>query len=337
METFEILQIFWFFLIGILFAGYSVLDGFDLGIGALMPFLAKADGKKELTLINSIGPVWDGNKVWLITAGGALFAAFPLAYATVFSGFYMAMMLVLFGLIFRAVSIKFYTLEPERRKVWSFAFFLGSTLPAILFGVALGNVIVGVPLDSAMEFRGTFFTLLRPFPLVIGLLGFTAILMQGAVYAALKTEGELQHDARTAATKIFYVYLAMFAASIIASFIFMPQNMSILPAWISTAVTIVALFMLKKNISQGKDFKSFVYSSIAFLSLWGIAGSVQFPNLVQATGGADLNITIYNASSGVLTLSIMLGIALVGMPIVIAYSIYVYRIFRGKVNINFKY
>jgi len=334
METIEILQICWFFLIGILFTGYSVLDGFDLGIGSLMPFLARADEKKELILINSIGPVWDGNKVWLITAGGALFAAFPHAYATVFSGFYMAMMLVLFGLIFRAVSMKFYTLEPERRRLWSFAFFLGSTIPAILFGVALGNVIVGVPLDSAMEFRGNFFTLLRPFPLIIGLLGFTAILMQGAVYAALKTEDELQQDARSAATKILYAYFAMLVAAIIASFIFMPQNMGILPAWISTAITLVALFMLKKSIAEGKDFKSFVYSSLAFLSLWGIAGSVQFPNLVEATGGSDLNITIYNASSGILTLSIMLGIALIGMPVVIAYSIYVYRIFRGKVTLN---
>ena len=334
METIEILQICWFFLIGILFAGYAVLDGFDLGIGALMPFLAKSDEKKALTLFNSIGPVWDGNKVWLITAGGALFAAFPHAYATVFSGFYLAMMLVLFCLIFRAVSIKFYSLEPERRKVWGYAFCLGSIIPSILFGVALGNVIIGVPLDSAMEFIGNFFTLLRPFPLIIGLLGFTAILMQGAVYAALKSEGELQQDARAAASKLVYAYFLLFGVSLAAALIFMPQNMSIIPAWISAAVTVFALFMLKKKIATGEDFKSFVYSSLAFFSLWGIAGSVMFPNLVTATAGNELNITIFNASSGMLTLSIMLGIALVGMPVVIAYSIYVYRVFKGKATVN---
>jgi len=330
METIEILQISWFFLIGILFAGYAVLDGFDLGIGALMPFLAGSDEKKALTLFNSIGPVWDGNKVWLVTAGGALFAAFPHAYATVFSGFYLAMMLVLFGLIFRAVSIKFYALEPERRKVWGYAFFLGSVIPSILFGVALGNVILGVPLDSGMEFRGTFLTLLRPFPLIIGLLGFTAILMQGSVYAALKSEGELQMDARSTASKLVYVYLVMFAASLIASFVFMPQNIGIIPAWICAAVTVISLILLKINIAKGEDFKSFIFSSLAFFSLWGIAGSVHFPNMVKATGGAAYDITIYNGSSGELTLSIMLGIALIGMPVVIAYSIYVYRIFKGK-------
>lgn len=334
METIEILQISWFFLIGILFAGYAVLDGFDLGIGALMPFLAGSDEKKGLTLINSIGPVWDGNKVWLITAGGALFAAFPHAYATVFSGFYLAMMLVLFGLIFRAVSIKFYSLEPERRKLWGYAFCIGSIIPSILFGVALGNVILGVPLDSAMEFRGTFFTLLRPFPLIIGILGFTAILMQGAVYAALKSEGQLQMDARSTATKLVYVYLIMFAASLIAAFIYMPENTGIITAWVFAAVTVISLILLKKNITAGEDFKSFIFSSLAFFSLWGIAGSVLFPNLVRATGGSEYNITIYNASSGSLTLSIMLGIALVGMPIVIAYSIYVYRVFKGKATVN---
>jgi cytochrome d ubiquinol oxidase subunit II len=195
-------------------------------------------------------------------------------------------------------------------------------------------VIIGVPLDSAMEFRGNFFTLLRPFPLITGLLGFTAILMQGAVYAALKTEGDLQQDARTAASKLVYAYFIFFAASLAAALIFMPQNMSIIPAWISAAVTVFALFMLRKKISGGEDFQSFVYSSLAFLSLWGIAGSVMFPNLVMATGGNELNITIFNASSGMLTLSIMLGIALVGMPVVIAYSIYVYRVFKGKTTVS---
>ena len=204
METLEILQITWFILIGILFAGYAVLDGFDLGIGSLLPILTKNDEKKVSVLFRSIGPVWDGNEVWLITAGGALFAAFPHAYATVFSGFYLALMIVLFGLILRAVSIEFFTLETENKGIWAKTFFIGSIIPSILFGVALGNVIMGVPLDSRMEFTGNFFTLLRPFPLATGLLGFTAILMQGLTYTMLKTEGEIHDTAKGLAGKVWY-------------------------------------------------------------------------------------------------------------------------------------
>ena len=147
METLTFLQIIWFVLIGILFAGYAELDAFDLGIGSLLPFLAGSDEKKNAVLFKAIGPVWDGNEVWLITAGGALFAAFPLAYATVFSGFYLALMLVLAGLILRAVSAEFFSLEEKNKIIWTKTFFLGSLIPSILFGVALGNVILGVPLD----------------------------------------------------------------------------------------------------------------------------------------------------------------------------------------------
>ena len=198
MENIQNFQVLWFFLIFILFVGYSLLDGFDLGIGALLPFLGKTKEEKDI-LINSIGPVWDGNEVWLITGGGALFAAFPHAYATAFSGFYLAMMLVLFALIFRAVSMEFRAYDATRTNLWEKAFITGSALAALLFGVALGNVVYGVPLDNKMEFTGNFFTLLRPVPLFFGVTGFFAILLQGATYAVMKTEGELQKRAfRTA-------------------------------------------------------------------------------------------------------------------------------------------
>ena len=189
------LQVVWFFLIGVLLAGYSILDGFDLGIGALFPFLAK-DREERDALAGAVGPVWDGNEVWLLTGGGALFAAFPPAYATVFSGFYLALMLVLFSLIFRAVSLEFRAHASGPGRFWDQAFFIGSALPSVLYGVALGNVIQGVPLDGAGDFSGDLFTLLRPFPLVLGVFGLVAILLHGSAYAALKTEGELQARAR---------------------------------------------------------------------------------------------------------------------------------------------
>src|SRR5208337_1296644 len=191
MENIRNFQELWFVLILVLFIGYSLLDGFDLGIGTLMPFIGKTREEKDI-LINSIGPVWDGNEVWLITGGGALFAAFPHAYATAFSGFYLAMMLVLFALIFRAVSMEFRVNDEDRSLIWEKAFIVGSGLAALLFGVALGNVVYGVPLDNKMEFTGSFFTLLRPVPLLFGITGLAAILLQGASYAVMKTEGELQ-------------------------------------------------------------------------------------------------------------------------------------------------
>ncbi|HOP29797.1 MAG TPA: cytochrome d ubiquinol oxidase subunit II [Spirochaetota bacterium] len=332
METLEILQITWFILIGILFAGYAVLDGFDLGIGSLLPILTKNDEKKVSVLFRSIGPVWDGNEVWLITAGGALFAAFPHAYATVFSGFYLALMLVLFGLILRAVSIEFFTLETENKGIWAKTFFIGSIIPSILFGVALGNVIMGVPLDASMEFTGNFFTLLRPFPLATGLLGFTAILMQGLTYTMLKTEGEIHDTAKVLAGKVWYGYIVMFLFAAVLSFISVTGSACNIIAWVAAALSLGSLFAAKMLIGKGEEFKAFLASSLAFISLWGIAGALQYPVLVRAINDPALSITAFNASSSQLTLSVMLGIALAGMPVVIGYSIYVYRVYRGKVK-----
>lgn len=334
MDTLTLLQIIWFVLIGILFAGYAVLDGFDLGIGSLLPFLAGSDEKKTAVLFRTIGPVWDGNEVWLITAGGALFAAFPHAYATVFSGFYLALMLVLAGLILRAVSNEFFTLEPANKGVWAKTFFIGSFIPSLLFGVALGNVIIGIPLDSAMEFTGSFFTLLRPFPLAIGLLGLSAILMQGITFTLLKTDGEINETAGNLSGKIYYGYAALFIISLILSYIFIPDRMSNAAAWGASVIFAVAMAALKYFMSVKNEMKAFLSSSTAFISLWGIAGAIQFPVLVNSIEGGLLNITIYNASSSKLTLSVMLGIALVGMPVVIAYSVYVYRVFKGKIKMT---
>ncbi|MCP4134622.1 MAG: cytochrome d ubiquinol oxidase subunit II [bacterium] len=341
METIVILQNAWFFLIGVLFLGYAILDGFDLGVGMLLPFLGKKEKDKEI-LIKSVWPFWDGNEVWLLTAGGALFAAFPHAYATVFSGFYLALMLVLFALIFRAVSMEFWHYDEPRKKMWQWAFTIGSALPALLFGVALGNVVLGVPLDSAFEFRGTFFTLLRPFPLATGLLGFSAILIQGAAYIVLKTEGDLKERAEQALNKLWIVFIVLFGLALVLAIIYMPNNMSKIAAWFATIIVIGAWAGLKVMLKKKKEGSAFLMSSVLFAGLWGIAGSCIYPNLVtdiHLNLVTDVHhhminnsITIFNGSSSQLTLSIMLVFALIGMPIVIGYTAFVYRAFKGKIS-----
>jgi len=327
----SIYQITWFILIGVLFAGYSILDGFDLGVGILFPFIS-ADDREKGILARSIGPVWDGNEVWLVTAGGALFAAFPLAYATVFSGFYLALMLVLFALIFRAVSLEFWSHDEKRRKIWSWAFFTGSLLPSLLFGVALGNVVYGVPLTEQFEFGGSFFTLLRPMPLLVGLLGLVAIIVQGSTYTAIKTEGPLQERARLITKKMMLLYVLIFISVVLSTMVYIPGIAGNAIVWVLTVFVIISIGAGWFFNSRNRSGSAFLMSSLGFAGLWGIAGAIHFPNMVRATTNQAHSITIWNASSSPLTLKIMLIIALAGMPVVIAYSAYVYYIFKGKIT-----
>ncbi|UCE42884.1 MAG: cytochrome d ubiquinol oxidase subunit II [Candidatus Aminicenantes bacterium] len=331
METWVLLQNIWFILIGVLFVGYAILDGFDLGIGSLFPLLAKNKHEKD-TLYKTIGPFWDGNEVWLLTGGGALFAAFPHTYATVFSGFYLALMLVLFALIFRAISLEFRIHDLKRQKLWDGTFIVGSFLPSLLYGVALGNVIIGIPLDANMDFGGNFFTLLRPFPLLLGLFGLAAILLQGATYAAMKTEGEIQVRARKIAQKLWIKYAILLVISLGISIAIIPEASQKWLAWIFTAIVMVCLLLIRNALFKGNDGQAFLFSSISFGGLWGIAGAVHFPNLVKASNNPTLSLTIHNSSSSELTLKVMLIIAIIGMPIVIGYTIYLFKVFKGKVK-----
>jgi len=326
------LQTIWFLLIVVLLTGYSILDGFDLGIGILVPFLAKNDNEKRI-LFNAIGPVWDGNEVWLLTGGGALFAAFPPVYATVFSGFYLALMLVLFSLIFRAVSFEYWAHDENRRGLWCKAIVIGSFIPSLLYGVALGNIIVGIPLNQNHDFAGTFFTLLRPFPLITGLLGLTAILFHGAAFTALKSEGEIRERAHKLLTKTSYIFIGLFALTIVAGIILIKGVISNIVGWFFVLLIIAFWVLMNQNSKSGRDGKAFTFSALIHASLWGLIAAVQFPVIVRATDPA-LNMTIYNSSSSQLTLTVMLIIALIGMPFVIGYTIYAYRIFKGKVKLQ---
>jgi cytochrome d ubiquinol oxidase subunit II len=328
MDAGSFLQNAWFLLIGVLFAGYSLLDGFDLGVGVLFPFLAKTDDEKR-ALTGAIGPVWDGNEVWLLAGGGALFAAFPPAYATVFSGFYLALMLVLFALILRAVSLEFRAHDPARKGLWEVVFVGASFLPALLFGVALGNVVAGVPLDTRTEFAGNFFTLLRPLPLSFGILGLAAFLLHGGAYAALKSEGALRDRARKAAGILTFATGTAFLLSFLAVLAYLPAATKSVPAWIFSGLVWISLALCLAAVRKGRDGRALLFSSAAILGLWAMVGAIHYPNLVRATDPA-LSLTVANASSSPLTLKVMLVIALVGMPLVVGYTVFAYRVFKGK-------
>jgi len=332
------LNTIWFLLIGVLIIGYAVLDGFDLGVGSLYYLLGKTEDERR-TLINTVGPFWDGNEVWLLTGGGALFAAFPLVYASVFSGFYLAMMLVLFGLIFRAVAVEFRNKfdDPVWRRRLDFLFFLGSFLPALLFGVAVGNVARGLPLDSAYNYTGGFFDLLNPYALLLGLLGLAAFLMLGTTYTMLKTEGVLQERARGLFAKIWWAFVVLYVLSAIYTYVVAPGlflNYRKFPVlYLVPLLTVTGIALAPLAVKNAKYGTGFFASSLTMAGMILTLAVGMFPNWVPAVD-PNLSLTIYNAASSQLTLKTMLVIALMGVPIVLFYTVYVYRVFRGKVQLN---
>jgi cytochrome bd ubiquinol oxidase subunit II len=332
MELFDILKNIWFVLIGVLFIGYSILDGFDFGVGMLMPFIAKEDKDKKV-LIDTIWPVWDGNEVWLVTGAGALFAAFPAAYASVFSGFYLLIMLTLFSLIFRAVSMEFWYHDIKRKKLWAAAFSIGSVLPPLFLGLLIGNIILGMPLNDKFLFTADISVIFRPFPVLTAILVTVFMIIHGSTYTALKTEGSLRNKASVTAGRLWFFALFLFIITVISVFLFFPERSGNPLMWIFSLIIFAALLILKKAINIQKAGLSFLLSSFIFAGLWICAGALLYPNLINGIQSQN-SISIYNASSSEPTLRIMLIFALIGMPIVICYSIYVYRVFKGKVANN---
>ncbi len=326
----------WFVLVAVLLTGYAVLDGFDLGAGVLYPFLGRDDAQKGM-IRAAIGPVWDGNEVFLIAGGGALFAAFPPVYAMTFSGFYLAIMLFLFGLIFRAVSIEFRHRDEKWARVWDAGFFVGSLLPALLAGVALGNVIRGVPLDANGDYMGTFLELLNPYSLLIGVTGLALFVTHGAAWLAYKTEGELHRRASRARAGGFVVFAVLALASTGVTFVAVPRasdNVVGSPVgWLFIVLLGAALLYTLWQIGAKADLKAFVGSALTIIALAGVAAVGNDPDIVPARDtAAETSLTVANASSGDLTLGVMLVIAVIGVPLVTAYTIIVYRTFKGKVK-----
>lgn len=332
------LNIIWFILIGVLLSGYAILDGFDLGVGALHLF-SKTDADRRISL-NSIGPVWDGNEVWLVTAGGALFAAFPDVYATVFSGFYIAFMLLLFVLIFRAVAIEFRSKQESKRwrKAWDAAFSLSSIIIAFLMGVALGNIVSGIPIGSDKEYAGTFLALLNPYSLLVGLTAVALFMMHGAIYLVMKTEGELQDRARSWVNNTIIFFVICFVTVTMATLIYYPamiKHFKEYPAFFLIAIlTMLAIANIPREIHRGKEFRAFLSSASSIALLLVLFAIGIFPNIVLSNPNPENSLSIYNAASSQKTLMIMLIMAIIGMPFVIAYTIIIHKVYKGKVKLD---
>jgi cytochrome bd ubiquinol oxidase subunit II len=326
----------WFLLWGVLWAVYFVLDGFDLGVGMLSPVIAKNDVEKRI-LMNSVGPFWDANEVWLITAGGVTFAAFPGTYAVMFSAMYSALMLLLFALIFRGISFEFRSkmTTPGMRKLWDNIHFVGSFLPALLLGVAFANIFKGIPIDKDGVYQGTLFTLLNPYGLCGGVLFVCAFIMHGALYLCCKTEGVLRERAMRVAEKmwpalllvavLFLVFSAL-ATQLFKNYLDNPLLMLIL------ALPVGGLLMQRVYIGQHRFLAAWTASAvtIAGVALFGVVGL--FPKLLPSSLDPAWSMTIANSSSSPLTLKIMLVVALTFVPIVILYQAWVYKTFNNKVN-----
>ena len=337
----SIFQIIWFVLWGVLWAVYFMLDGFVLGSGFLSGFLAKNDIEKRV-LINTVGPVWDGNEVWLITAGGATFAAFPTTYALMFSNLYSALLLVLFALIVRGVSFEFRSkLESTTwRASWDMAISVSSFLPALLFGVAFGNIFKGIPMKNDFAtlnftYDGTLIGLLNPYGLVTGVLFVLLFAVHGSLYAAIKTTGDLSKRAGDLANKLWLPLLVVAvvflgytypATKLYDNFLKAPVLLVV------PVIAVVSLLLVKVFAVKGALHKSFLFSclTIVFVVFTGVTGL--FPNLIPSNLDPASNLTIFNSSSSLMTLQIMTVVALIFVPTVIAYKIWVYRLFRARVT-----
>lgn len=332
------LNILWFILLGVLLTGYAILDGFDLGVGIL--HLGARNDTERRVMMNSIGPLWDGNEVWLITFGGALFAAFPHAYATAFSAYYLAFMLLLFALIFRAVSLEFRSKResPAWRRFFDCCFFGASALATWLFGVAVGNSMIGIPVGEDREYVGGFFNLLGPFPILVGCFAVSIFAMHGAIYLYLKTEGNLQRRVHKWIWRTFTVFVVLFLATTVYALAAVPsatQNFRQFPwAWVVVFLNVLAIANIPRAIYHGRPLYAFITSCCsvaAFVFLFMVA---LYPNLVVSSLQPEWSLTIYNAASSNKTLGIMAIIALVGMPFVLAYTTIIYWVFRGKVELG---
>lgn len=348
------LNTLWFILVGVLFTGYAMLDGFDLGVGALHLFTRKDEHRRMM--LNAIGPVWDGNEVWLVTGGGALFAAFPEVYATVFSGFYIPFMMLLGALIFRAVSIEFRSKEPMRwwRRMWDFGFAGGSILSSLLIGIAMGNVVWGVPLDEDFEFAGTFVGMLHPYALLCGVTTLALFMMHGSIYVVMKTEGELQQMAKRWTTRCSWFFVACFILFNIATVVLLPHIRHIIVERPYTVLFLVlcvlSVFNVPREHYHERVQMAFISSCAAMIFLMLLFACAMYPYLLYGVHPSDSmefgmilqpmpeldgrSMSIYNSSSTQPTLRNMLIIAMIGVPIVLAYTVSIYWIFRGKVEIN---
>lgn len=368
MFDYETLKFVWWILIGLLFIGFIVMDGFDLGVATLLPFVAKTDEERRVAL-NTVGATWEGNQVWLVTAGGALFAAWPLVYAASFSVLYIPLMLVLFALFFRPVGFDYRSkLEnPKWRNAWDYALCFSGVLPSILFGVAVGNLFVGLPFqfNEAMQvsYSGSFFDLLKPFPLFCGVVSLVMIATHGATYLQLRSVGKVAERARLVAIIGGIATAALFAiggliVSHVAGFSVTEQGdtngvltpfmkhvvvteggwlnfLSVYPIlWLVPITGIVAALLSSFASWKNWHWVAFISSAKTCGAIVATAGIALFPFVLPSSIDANSSLTLWDATSSHLTLQIMLGVVVVFLPIVLLYTAWVYRVMRGSVSVE---
>ncbi len=361
------LKIIWWLLVGALLIGFAVLDGFDLGVGALLPFVAKTDDERRV-LINSIGPTWEGNQVWFITAGGALFAAWPLVYSAAFSGFYWALLLVLFALFFRPVGFEYRSkvAAPRWRSAWDWGLFVGGAVPALVFGVAFGNLLQGVPFtfDDLLRpyYSGNFFALLNPFALLTGVVSLSMLVMHGAVYLQMRTEGEIARRARRAVRLFGLIFIAAFVlAGVWQAFGIQGYRITATPdpggvvvplaktvekaagawmanysshswMWLAPLLAVGGGLLVLLLSAGGRGGGAFVFSAAALAGTILTAGFAMFPFVMPSSTFPNASLTAYDAVSSHRTLNLMFVAVVIFLPLVLLYTSWVYRVLRGKVT-----
>ena len=330
------LPMIWFLLWGLLWAVYFVTDGFDLGVGTLLPFLGKDDTQRRI-MYNAVGPLWDGNEVWLITAGGVTFAAFPKTYAVMFSALYTPLMLLLFALILRGVSFEFRgkVESPAWRKLWDGCMFLGSLVPALLLGVAFANIFKGIAIDGMGVYQGTLFTLLNPYGLLGGIFFLTFFLVHGSIWLAVKSEGDLHERALKTAHGLWWVLLGAAAALLVAGAFAtrLYDNYVAHPVlFLVPAFTVLCLLGVKFYLTRGLLWKAWFSSALTIVgaTFYGIVGL--FPNMLPSSIDPAYSVTVYNAASSPKTLTIMFVLAVIFTPIVLLYQFWAYHLFKNKVT-----
>ena len=367
MWDYEVLRVIWWALVGVLLIGFAITDGFDMGVGALLPILGKTDTERRV-MINTIAPHWDGNQVWLITAGGAIFAAWPTVYATAFSGFYVAMVLTLMALFFRPVGFDYRSKieDPRWRSTWDWCLFIGGAVPPIVFGVAFGNLLQGVPfsLDTFLRssYEGNFFGLLNPFGLLAGFISLFMILTQGAAWLMMKTDGEVQARARTTATVTGLLTAVLFAAAgywiahgingyTITEFMGVGaasnplhktvaveagawmKNYDSYPWMITAPILGVVMALLASLFAKfGRSALTFICSSLTMTGIILTAGFSMFPFIMPSSLNPAHSLTVWDATSSQNTLSVMLVAAVIFVPTILGYTTWTYIKMFGRVN-----
>ncbi|EFM55596.1 MULTISPECIES: cytochrome d ubiquinol oxidase subunit II [Brucella] len=364
---YQTLRIIWWVLLGVLLIGFAAMDGFDLGVGTLLPFVARTDVERRV-VINTIGPVWEGNQVWLILGGGAIFAAWPPLYAVSFSGFYLAMFVILFALILRPVGFKFRSKRDGEtwRNSWDWALFIGGFVPALIFGVAVGNVLQGVPFrlngDLQIFYEGSFFGLLNPFALLCGILSVTMLTMHGAAWLVLKTNGVIQARARAygSVAALLTVILYIVAGAIswlwvsgyrITSAVVMDGPSNPLQktveldhgAWfanyanypillIAPALGILGALAVLATLRSGRELAPLLFGKLSIFGIISSVGVSMFPFILPSSIDPQSSLTVWDSSSSHQTLFIMLVVTVVFIPIIVAYTAWVYKVLWGKVD-----